>query len=135
MSINAMVMTRFVASTADGIPLDRYGPEGAQAVMAFFSVWGMEQALIASIGLLALVRYQALVPLAYVLLSIEHFGRKGFFLAHPFDRLGGQTGAGTMINWALMIMLLAGLLFALFAKVRPTPERAIQPALQDELRG
>jgi hypothetical protein len=129
MSINAMVMTRFVASKADGIPLDRYGAEGAQAVMAFFSIWGMEQALLALFGLLALVRYRSLVPLAYVLLSIEHFGRKGLFAAYPFNRLGSEGGAAAMINWALMTFLLVGLLFAFFGKTGGATRRAAEPAV------
>lgn len=124
MGFNATVMTRFVASTADGVPLDRYGAEGAQAVLAFFSLWGLEQELLALIALLALVRYRALIPLAYVILVVEHFGRKALFLVHPIGQAGGSTGASTVINWTLMAFLLVGLLFALFGKTaRASTER------------
>lgn len=116
MGFNAAFLTRFVVTAADGIPIDHYGIQGSQAVVAIFSMWGLEQFLLAALGLLVLVRYRGLIPLVYVVLAVEHFGRKALLLAYPFDRVGGSAQLVSIINWAFVIMLLGGLLFALVGK-------------------
>lgn len=77
MGINATAMTQFVAGTVDGIPLDHYGPQAAQAVMAFFALWGLEQILLAFFGLLAAVRYRALGPLGFCAARDRTLWQKG----------------------------------------------------------
>ena len=87
MGINAVVMTAYIATSADGIPIASYGPAAASAVLAFFSLWGLAQALLALFGQLAALRYRALIPLAFLVLSIEHFGRKALLTLHPIARV------------------------------------------------
>ena len=43
MSLNAIFNGHFVASSADGIPLDTFMPAGAQAVVSLFAAWGLSQ--------------------------------------------------------------------------------------------
>src|SRR5206468_3350683 len=85
---NVMIQTRMVATNADGIPLDSYNAAGAQAVLAFFALWGLGQAILALLGVLALIRYRSMIPLIYLVLLIEQLGRKALFLAKPIAHAG-----------------------------------------------
>jgi hypothetical protein len=114
MGVNSMVMTRTVAESADRIPLDRFGPEAADAVLAFFAVWGFGQLLLALVGLLVLVRWRALIPFVFLLLLVEQVGRKALFLAHPIATAGGGgVSPGLLVNLALLAMLIGGLVLSL----------------------
>jgi hypothetical protein len=43
MSLHAIFNGHFVASSADGIPLDTFTPAGSQAVVSLFAAWGLSQ--------------------------------------------------------------------------------------------
>jgi len=45
---------RGAAQSADGIPLDSFGVNGAQAVVALFAIWGLSQLVFSVLGVLAL---------------------------------------------------------------------------------
>jgi hypothetical protein len=44
--VGTIVNGRNAAISADGIPLDSFGPAGAQAFVAIFAAWGLAQATI-----------------------------------------------------------------------------------------
>lgn len=114
MGVNSVVNTRFVATVADAIPVDSYGGGGAETVIAIFSFWGLCTVLFALQGVVALIRYRAMIPFMYLLLLTEHVGRKALVLVHPIVRSGahgavaGGLPAGTVVNYALLAMLLIG---------------------------
>ncbi len=64
------------AQSISTIPLDTYPPGAAQNVIGLFARLGLEQILLASIFLLVLVRYRALIPLMYVLMVAHFMGGK-----------------------------------------------------------
>ena len=70
---------RDAAQTADGIPLESFGAAGAAAVVSLFAIWGLAQVVISLIGVLALFRYRAMVPLMFALFLFEHVGRRVIF--------------------------------------------------------
>jgi len=109
MGVNSIINTSFVATSADGIPLDRFG-----AVVALFALAGLFRLLFALLGVLALVRYGAMVPLMYLLLLILHLGSKALLVAHPIIRSGvASAQAGSALIVAILAMLVAGLVLSL----------------------
>jgi hypothetical protein len=103
------------AQSADGIPLDSFGPAGAQAVVALFAIWGLSQLIFSVFGVLALIRYRAMIPLIFLLLLLEHLARRWILLLKSIVRTG--TPPGFYINLALLVMMIAGL--ALSLRSRP----------------
>jgi len=97
---------------ADGIPLDSFTTAGAQAVVSLFAMWGLGQAMIGLLCLLALIRYRALVPLLFSLLLLEHLGRKLIMFVLPIPRTGHPPG--TYINLVLLGLMIVGLVLSLW---------------------
>ncbi|MDQ0466604.1 heme/copper-type cytochrome/quinol oxidase subunit 4 [Caulobacter ginsengisoli] len=119
MGVNCMIQPAFVAATVDHIPLDSYDPAAAQTVIVFFAVWGLGQALLALLAILALVRYRTMVPIVFLLLLLEQVGRKLLFLLHPVATSGeGGISVALLINLGFLLALILGLVLSLW--VRPT---------------
>ena len=108
MSVRSVVDPRAVAAGPDAFPLDRYGAEGADAVLMLFALNAYGQLVLVLLGTLALLRYRALVPLVFLLLLLDHAGRRAIVAAHEVERSAGSSG-GFYINLALLILLLVGL--------------------------
>ena len=102
---------RNAAVSADGIPLDNFGAEGAQAFVSLFAAWGLAQATIGLLCVVVLARYRALVPLMYALLLLEHLLRKLIFVVMPIPRTG--EAPGYLINLALVALMVVGLALSL----------------------
>jgi hypothetical protein len=117
---NSLIMPRTIAVSADAFPLDAYGPGGADAVVAFFAVWGWEQVLLIALTVLVLVRYRSAAPLMFLVLLLEHLGRKAVFLVHPIarapiaagDHFFGATIA-QWINYTLLAAMVVGFVVSL----------------------
>jgi len=105
---------RQAAQSADGIPLETFGAGGAQAVVALFAIWGLSQLVIGVFGLLALVRYRAMVSFMFFLLLLEHLARKWILLAMPIARTGSAPGG--YINLALLVLMVVGLALSLWSR-------------------
>ncbi len=110
---------RSAAQSADGIPLAGFGPAGAEAVLTIFALWGLAQLVFSVFGVLALVRYRAMIPLMYVLLLLEHLARRWILLAKPLAREG--TPPGLYINLALLGVMVAGLVLSLWRRGESAP--------------
>ena len=108
---------RAAAQSADGIPLDRFGADGAQAVVALFAIWGLAQLVLCGLGVLALVRYRAMVPLLFLLLLLEQLARKGILMVQPIPRAG--TAPGGAINLALLAIMAVGVALSLWSREFP----------------
>jgi hypothetical protein len=105
---------RAAAQSADGIPLDRFGADGAQAVVALFAIWGLAQLVFSVLGVLALTRYRAMIPSLFALLLVEHLARRLILLVKPIARTG--TPPGLYINLALLAVMVVGLALSLWRR-------------------
>ncbi len=106
MGVNSIFNGYEVATGADGIPLDSFGPAGSRAMVAMFAGWGVGQLVLSLLCVIVLFRYRALTPLLLTLLLLEHLGRRMVAYALPIERTAGAPGA--MINLVLTgLMLLA----------------------------
>ena len=97
--------------TADGIPLDTFSSDGAHALVSVTALLGLSHFLLASLCLLALIRYRAMIPFLYVLLLIEFLGKKWILLVLPIVRSG--VSPSVYVNLALLALLIAGLALSL----------------------
>ena len=104
---NAIFNGHTVASSADGVPLDTYPPEAAQAVLSLLGLWGVGHVVLTLLGLLFLVRYRAMVPLMFLVLLVEQLGRKLVILALPIARPGGAPGS--FVSEGLLVLMIVGL--------------------------
>jgi hypothetical protein len=93
------------AQSADGVPLNTFGPAAAEAVVAVVAVLGLAHLLLSLLFVLALVRYRAMIPLMYVLIVLDYFCRKGVRLLKPIAHVGAPPGVSvSLILIALSII-------------------------------
>jgi len=112
--LNPWISSRFVLQNADGIPVDTFPVEVASVAVFLFASWGLSLLVISLLGVVVLIRYRAMIPLMFLLLSIEQIGRKGLAMLHlvPSEAEGGVS-LGLLINWGLSAALVIGLILSL----------------------
>jgi hypothetical protein len=113
--VNSAVMPAAIASTADAIPLATYPASAADAVTSLFALGGLDLLILALFGAIALVRYRAMIPLAYLLLLLDQLGTRVLLTLHPIAR-STTTSAGPPINLILTAALALGLLLSLIGR-------------------
>ena len=87
------------------IPLDRFPPEAAAAVVGVFALWGLSQFLLALVQLAALARFPALMPPLLVLMAAEYALRFAILSAKPIPVAG--TAPGGVLNLPMAVLCLA----------------------------
>jgi hypothetical protein len=108
-ALGAIFNGHYAATVADGIPIDSYTPQGAQAFLALFASLGLSQFMLGALGVVLLFRYRALVPLFLLVLLLEYIARKGVATYMPIVRTGQALGGA--INWAIFgVMVLSFIL-------------------------
>ena len=98
-ALGAIFNGHYAATVADGIPVDSYSPEAAQAFLSLFASLGLAQLMLGAVGAVLLLRYRALVPLFLVLLLVEYIARKGVAAFMPIVRSAQAPGGA--INWSI----------------------------------
>jgi len=106
------------AVKADGIALESFGAQGADAFISLFAAWGLAQVTLAAVSLTVLVRFRTLVPAMLVLLLAEHLLRKLVFVVLPIARTG--VAPGLFINLAIVAAMVIALVLSL--RERPLAE-------------
>jgi len=115
--INSTVNTRFVAVSADGIPLDRYGAAAADTVTALFAISGFFLLLLSSWGLLVFFRYRAMIPLMFVLLLLDQLARRVILFVHPIAKSGIATAN---LGLAFVLLVFGATVIGLLLCLWPT---------------
>ena len=111
MSLNSIFNGYFVASSADGIPLDTFTSAGAQTVVSLFAIWGLAQLVICLLCILVVVRYRSMIPFMFALLLLEHLSRKLILHFLPIAKTG--TPPGFAVNLVLLALMIVGLALSL----------------------
>ncbi|MGV8039737.1 MAG: hypothetical protein AB2L07_06575 [Thermoanaerobaculaceae bacterium] len=122
MGPNCIFNGRYVATVADGVPLDSFTPAGAQAVVAMLAAWGLSGLVLGALSILVLVRYRGMVPFMLAVLVLEHVCRRLIFVFLPIARTGGS--AGWLVNLVLLAFLVAGLALSVWR--RPSAASEVQ---------
>ena len=123
MSVNSIFNTEQVATGADKFPLASYGGDGAQAVLMLFALHSLAELMLALLGILALVRYRAMVPLLFLLLTAEHVARRVIVQSYAIER-SAPTLAAHVINYGMLALLLIGLTLSLLPARKRMPAEA-----------
>lgn len=111
MSLNSILNSAYVASSADGIPLGTYPVSAAETVVALFALLGLAQFMICLLGIVVLARYRTLIPLMFALLLVHFVAGRIVLWLLPIVRTG--TPPGFYVNWALCGFMLVGLALSL----------------------
>ncbi|MBL8781264.1 MAG: hypothetical protein JNL06_10035 [Alphaproteobacteria bacterium] len=114
---NPLMTSGEVLQRADRIPLDTFGANAADTAVLLFAVWGVTHLVLNLLGFIALVRYRTMIPLIYLLMAIDHIGRKAATDAFPILRVSDGT-VSVPVNLILIALLLIG-----FGMSLTTPER------------
>jgi len=117
MGLNVMLNAPRVAQSADGIPLDTFGGQGAAAFLFAFAAWGLSQFVLGLFCLLVLVRYRSLVTLAFCVMLFEQLARMGLRFYWPVER---AAAPGATINLVFAGTLLTGLVLSLWRRRAPS---------------
>jgi len=120
MSTNSILNTASIASGPDGFALERYGTEGAAAVLMLFALNAVGQLTLVLLSILALVRYKAMVPLLYLVWLLDQTGRRLLVESYAVER-SGSGGTGFWINMGLLMLLAVGAAVATFTTGRRAP--------------
>jgi len=102
------------AQSISTIPLDTYPSSAAQNVIGLFARMGLEQLLLASIFVLVLVRYRALIPLMYLFIVAHFVGGKIVAQFKPLV-LAGTSGVSTPFL-IIAILSIVGLILSLIGR-------------------
>lgn len=90
------------------IPLDSYSPAAAAAVTGMFAQWGLTQLMMGLLYVLALWRYQSLIPLMWLFIAFEWSGRLLLGAVKPFETAGTAPGAvGNLVFPLVALVMLA----------------------------
>jgi len=122
--INSMAVPRQVATKADSIPSDSFGPTAAASIIQMFAHLGLFYLTVSALGWLALFRYRSMVPLIYLLIVVEQVGNKLLQLlyAHPMP---GSVTTGALIVRGILALAVTGLVLSLIKRRGAASELAI----------
>ena len=114
---NPTLDVRDILQNVDGMPLDSYSAAAATDIVFLANAWGFSLFVIGLFGVIALLRYRAMIPLAILFLTIEQVGRKAMSIAESGLRLGpDELTAGNIINWALSAALILALVLSMMRR-------------------
>lgn len=111
MSLNSIFNGYSVASSADGVPLDRYPSAAAQTIVALFAVFGLAHFVICVLCILVLIRYRRMIPFMFALLLLEQLSRRLILQLLPVVRTGRPPASA--INLVLLALMIIGLTLSL----------------------
>jgi hypothetical protein len=111
-SVMVIVNGHSILKDADGIPLDTYPTAAAQTIEAIWAQRGLSRLIIASLCVLALVRYRSAVPLMFVVLLLSYLLGQLIFQFVPVVRVG--TPPGPTINLIMFVLTVIGLALSLW---------------------
>jgi hypothetical protein len=118
---NVVGRSHRILETVDRVPLSSFPAAATSHLVFLFSVWGLCILILGLIGLIAAVRYRAMIPLAFLFLLIEQLGRNLLSVVHldrPF--FSSNLSAAALINWAFLAAAVLGFLLSVWPSRRKT---------------
>lgn len=103
--LNPLWASREVLQGVEGVPLDTYSASAADAAIVLFGWWGVAGLTPTLLGLIAMVRYRAMIPMIYLLMAITKIGEQGLAETSP---VVGMLGAGASLPLIAIALLLVG---------------------------
>lgn len=103
------------ANGADAIDQSTYSAAALQQALTSTALLGLLHLAIGLFGVLAMLRYRAMVPLIYLWLLAEFLGRRVVLTLYPIERVEGPS-AGSVINLVLVALMVVGLLLSVWRR-------------------
>lgn len=103
------------ANSADAIDVSRYSEAAVREGLLSTALLGLLHLAIGLMGVLAMVRYRAMVPLIYMWLLAEFLGRRVVLALYPIDRVAGPS-SGSIVNMILIALMVVGLALSLWPR-------------------
>ena len=116
MSVNTIFNGYSVLSSADGVPLDTFSPAAAHTMVSLSAIWALSHLVMCCLFVVVLIRYRRGVPLMFMLLLVEHVGRRVILYAMPIVPAG--TPPGFYVNVILLALILLGLTLSVLRRTR-----------------
>ena len=108
------------ANRADAIDVSTYSEAALRAGLTTTALLGLLHLSIALLGVLAMIRYHAMVPLIYLMLFGEFVARRFVLAAYPIERSEGVS-SGSIVNIVLVTLMVLGLAFSLWTRRNAPP--------------
>lgn len=92
------------------IPLESYSAQAAATVILMFSLWGLSQLLMGFVYLGVYLKYKSLIPMMYVLLTVEYAMRIVIGQMKPIVTSGtapGSVGSWIMVPVCVVLLVLS----------------------------
>jgi hypothetical protein len=103
------------AHSADAIDVSSFSEAALREAMTSTALLGLVHVFIGLMGVLAMVRYRAMVPLIYVWLLAEFLARRLVLALYPIDREAGVS-SGSIINMVLLSLMVLGLALSVWPR-------------------
>lgn len=120
-SLSILFNGHSTAIGADGIPLDTFTPAVAQTVLAVLGQGSLWRLLFCLLCVVVLVRYRSAVPLMLAFHVLQYLSGQLIYQFIPLPRVG--TPPGPIVNLAMCVLAIAGLVLSLWPRGRPYPPR------------
>ena len=114
-SLNSILNTATVAVGADGFRIDSYGADGGSAVLMLFALNALGQLALALVGVVALIRYRAMVPFLFLLGLFEFAARRLIIGSYAIERTP-EVNAPFYLNLAVGALLVIGFALSLWPR-------------------
>jgi hypothetical protein len=111
---NSMWHPHYVATSADGLPLESYTAAGAQVVVSMYAMMGVYLVLLALQSVLVMIRYRSMIPYVYLLLLLDQMG--GALVNHLYPVVttaASSQKAGMAVIYVILGLTFAGLVLSL----------------------
>lgn len=105
------------ANAADAIDHASFSEAALREATTTTALLGLLHLAIGLVGVLAMIRYRALVPFIYLWLLAEFLARRAVLTLYPIDRVDGPS-SGSLVNMVLLGLMVVGLLFSLWPRRR-----------------
>ena len=115
MGFNMLLNASQLAQTADRLPLASFGVKAAAIIVMDFKTGGLERIVLATLALVTLLRYRAMLPLTYLLLAFDAVGLIVLWKVDPLHIIRSPTApsVGLIVNLSLAAALLVGFALSL----------------------
>lgn len=112
------------AQSADGIPLDQYGPAAAQTVIGVLAFLGLASLSLCVLFIVALLCYRSMIPLLYTVCVIQWLAHKGIGRMKPIAYTTAATGH--YVSFGLLALTLIGLILSLTGSAYSRNEASVR---------
>ena len=95
-----------IVREADGIPLESFPIAASNSIVALFAISGSSRLILSLLCVLTFLRYRSMVPLMFVLLTLDQMAKEIVLYFYPLYRVGNPIGP--TINLILLFLTVVG---------------------------